>query len=338
MVLNLFYEEPEDDRWLSFDRYPRRIIRRLVRGSPQPGGQRRVFINLCLGLDRIGVHYRVNDYRFARRNPEALACIIGKPCVLDAMPWKNPILFGAAIYSHPLDDPQLIDRLPVKQVLVPGPWMAQMCSPWWGQRVTAWPVGIDTNLWQSEIVDEKIYDVLLYDKVRWEHDRFDASLIDPIRSKLRLAGRSVVEMRYGYYRDLDFRSLLKKSRSMVFLCEHETQGIAYQQALSCGVPIFAWDRGGFWKDPAYYPQKVKFEGVTSVPYWDDRCGRRFANTAEFEAGWDDFWDGVQTRAFAPRAYILENLTLEKCARDYVGFARRLGADVPAQRRQSYDTL
>jgi glycosyltransferase involved in cell wall biosynthesis len=40
---------------------------------------------------------------------------------------------------------------------------------------------------------------------------------------------------------------------MVFLCEHETQGFAYQQALSCGVPIIAWDRGGLLQDPKLLP-------------------------------------------------------------------------------------
>ena len=43
---------------------------------------------------------------------------------------------------------------------------------------------------------------------------------------------------------------------MIFLCEHETQGIAYQQALSRNVPILAWDRGGDWQDPTYYPERV----------------------------------------------------------------------------------
>jgi glycosyltransferase involved in cell wall biosynthesis len=73
-------------------------------------------------------------------------------------------------------------------------------------------------------------------------------------------------MRYGYYREGDFLAVLSQCRTMIFLCEHETQGIAYQQALSCNVPILAWDRGGPWQDPAYFPDKVVFEPVTSVPY------------------------------------------------------------------------
>nr|MBA3403967.1 glycosyltransferase family 1 protein [Gemmatimonadaceae bacterium] len=59
--LKLFYAEPEFDRWFPFDRYPRRAIRRLVRGAPQIGGVQRWFVNLCLGLDELGVAYDVND-------------------------------------------------------------------------------------------------------------------------------------------------------------------------------------------------------------------------------------------------------------------------------------
>src|SRR5438309_1531345 len=79
----------------------------------------------------------------------------------------------------------------------------------------------------------------------------------------------------------EFHAALEQCRTMRLLCEHETQGIAYQQALSCNVPILAWERSGYWQDPAYYPDKVKFAPVTSVPYWDDRCGRTFKNAGEF---------------------------------------------------------
>ena len=326
MILNLFYEEPDGDRWLPLDRHPRRLLRRLLRGVPQVGGQKRVFLNLCAGLDRIGVLYRANDYHHARNNPAELACIIGKPHLLDKVEWKSPILFGAAVYSHSCDDPNLLRRLPVKKVLVPGPWMKRMCEPDWGEAVEAWPVGIDTQRWRPAGDSMKTTDVLLYDKVRWEHDRYADSLIDPIRAFLRKRGHTVAEIRYGFYRERDFQRALAQCRTMIFLCEHETQGIAYQQALSCGVPILAWDRGGFWQDPAYYPHRVEFAPVSSVPYWDERCGRKFASIGAFEAAWQEFWQAHRAHRFDPRSYILENLTLEKCAHQYVHHVRALSDD------------
>lgn len=319
----MYYQEPDPDRWLPFDRYPRAAVRRIVRGRPRPGGQKRVFLNLCAGLDRIGVRYRVNDFAYARRHPGELVCIIGKPHVLDLIEWRNPILFGASGYSHPIDDPGLFQRRPVRHVLVPGEWMRRMCEPFWGERVSAWPVGIDTDTWAPGNALTKDVDVLLYDKVLWEHESLKRTLIDPIRRFLEARGISLRALRYGGYREEEFRTELSRCRAMIFLCEHETQGIAYQQALSCGVPIFAWDPGGFWRDPSYYPDKVQFGPVSSVPYWDERCGSKFDGVEAFERNWAEFWECVQASRFSPREYILENLTLEKCARGYVRIAESL---------------
>ena len=135
-VPNILYEEPDGDRWLPFDRYPRRLVRNLVRGPTKPSGQMRVFLNLCAGLDKLGLAYRHNDYRHLRGNPEELACVIGKPCVLDKMVRGNPILFGASVFSHPIEDPNLLKRLPVKLVLVPGEWMRRMFEPYYDKKVS----------------------------------------------------------------------------------------------------------------------------------------------------------------------------------------------------------
>jgi glycosyltransferase involved in cell wall biosynthesis len=353
MFLNLFYEEPESDRWLPFDRYPRKLIRRMVRGKPRVGGQQRVFLNLCAGLNKLGVKYRINDYRHIKRNPEELACIIGKPHVLNKIRWENPILFGAAVYSHPLADPDLLKRLPIRKVLVPGEWMRKMFEPYYGDAVVAWPVGIDAEKWKPrgemlktetlkseihkskieirkaesrndsdwETTDHKTTDFLIYDKVRWEHQRFEVELIRPIRDELKKHGLSFCEIRYGFYEEEKFERQLHRCKAMIFLCEHETQGIAYQQALACGVPILAWDRGGYWQDPEFYPHKVKFHPVSSVPYWNEHCGMKIENFSQFISRLDEFWRKVQAGTFHPRDYVLENLTLEKCAKDYLRLAR-----------------
>jgi glycosyltransferase involved in cell wall biosynthesis len=317
MALNLFYGEPDPDRWLPFDRYPRRLVRRIVRGPRVIGGMERVFLNFVAGLREIGAAYRLNDYRYIREHPDALACIFGKPFVLDLIDWQNPIVFGAAAYSHPVQDPNLLDRRDIRKVIVLGEWQRDMYAQYWGGMVVDWATGIDSETWAPAPDDEKDTDVLLYDKVRWRHDEYDVSLIQPVRKHLESRGRTVREIRYGYYREADFHRLLRRCRTMVFLCEHETQGIAYQQALSCNVPIFAWDRGGPWQDPAFYPHLVQYGPVTSVPYWDEKCGARFRGASEFISGWDAFWSGASARLFAPREFVVSNLSLEKGARDFL---------------------
>ena len=324
-TLNLFYENPDPDRWLPFDRFARRIVRRLMRGPAAIGGQHRVFLNLCKGLDLLGIPYRVNDYRYARSHPQEAVGIVGKPHVLDATEWRNPILFGAAVFSHPLHDPDLLTRRPVKRILVPGEWLRRMWEPAFGEQVVSWPVGIDTAAWTpaTRLPPGERNEVLLYDKIRWEHARHEASLIGPVRDALKEIGLATSEIRYGFYKEADFRARLDRCKAMVFLCEHETQGLAYQQALACGVPVLAWDDEGVWRDPEFYPDRVRYGPISSVPYWDDRCGVKFKFAEDFGSRLEEFLGRLDRNEFAPRDYILENLTLEQCALRYVEHYRQV---------------
>ena len=275
MPLNLFYEEPESDRWIKGDRYPRRFLRKLLRPRSWVSGHQRVFYNLVAGLKRIGQSYRINDYRYAQLHPDEVACIIGKPFILEKQQWKNPILFGASIFSHPCEQPQNFSKYPIERILLPGAWMADMWSSYFPGRIHVWPVGIDTQFWSPNPDVEKDIDLLIYDKIRWNYAEHKDTLLEPIRACLDDLGYRHHSIRYGTYDWSEYQSLLSRSKAMIFCCEHETQGIAYQEALACDIPILAWDRGGHWQDPSFYPHRVQYGPVTSVPYWDERCGDTF---------------------------------------------------------------
>ncbi len=317
IVLNLFYEEPDHDRWIKYDRYPRKLIRRLLRGTPQPGGQMMVALELMRGLDLLKIPYRFNDYKYAKRNPTELIGVIGKSHLLDEKKFKNPILFGASIFSHPLEAPNLLQEHPnIKQILVPGEWMKKMFEPNYGDLVKVWPVGIDTKKWSPSIKKDLKYAFLIYDKIRWNHDSFEKDLIKPIKSILDKNKLTHTEILYGNY---DHEELLEKlaiSRAVIFLCEHETQGLAYQQILSTNTPILAYDQQEFWLDPEYFPNRVKYGPVSAVPYWDEVCGLTFKSIHQFGDILNKFQQKINEQEFYPRKYILTNLSLEKCALAY----------------------
>lgn len=318
--LNIFYQEPDPDRWVIYDHYPRKFIRRIFRGKHKPGGVMMVALQLMKGLDKIGVPYRFNDFSYIKKHPEEIACIIGKPHVLEKFKWKNPIIFGAGIFSHPIDCPNLLKLYPsIKKIIVPGKWMKQAFDPFFGKdKVVSWPVGIDTEHWNPTIKSSKLStDFLIYDKVRWLHDEFEKSLIEPIKTKLSSKGLSFETIRYGHYDHGELKDKLSRCKAVIFLCEHETQGLAYQQILSTGTPVLAWDRGGFWQDPSYFPNKVKFGPVSAVPYWNDECGLKFESIEFFEVTLDAFIKKNKANYFAPRSFILHNLTLEICAKKYL---------------------
>lgn len=291
------------------------MIRNIIRGKQRPGGVMIIAINLMKGLDKIGVPYRFNDYNYIDKHPEEIACIIGKPQVLFDRKWKNPVLFGAGIYSHPVDCPDLFERYPnVKRLLVPGEWMRKMFEPFYGDKVLAWPVGTDTDYWKPAAAN-KIYDFLIYDKLNIDRDNQLVNVLEPILKIITNNNLTYRTIRYGTYRPMQLKAMLDTSKAAIFLSESESQGLAYQQTLSVNVPILTWDSTGYWQDPCYYPHKVKYQPVSSVPYWDKRCGIKFKDIDEFEAQLTIFLNNINL--FKPRDYILENLTLEKCAEQYL---------------------
>lgn len=316
--LFLFYEEPDPDRWLPGDRYPRRLIRRIVRGPSQPGGVMRWFLNLRTGLDRLGVSYRLNDYRGLRRTPGAWAHVVGKPHVVEKIPAGHPIVYGPGVGSHPFEN-DFWSRADIRLLLLSCDWFKAMYDrdlpvP---VKTAVWPAGVETDLWQPPKPPPPANTVLVYDKIRWQRAQLEPTLLHPILEKLRAAGLKVHHLRYGHYREPEYRELLSKVKAMVFLCEHETQGFAYLQALACGVPILAWDRGGEWQDPEYHPHRVRFAPVTSVPYFDERCGLRFSDLEEFHGALPTFLEQVRTDTFRPRDYVLERFDLARQARVYL---------------------
>lgn len=326
-ILNIFYEEPNPDRWLKYDRYPRKIIRRLIRGKTKPGGVMMVALELMKGLDLLKIPYRFNDYAYAKKNHRELVCVIGKPHIIFEKRFKNPILFGAGVFSHPIECPDFFKKYPnVLRMLVPGEWMRKMCEPYYKDKVEAWPVGIDTDKWSINIKKSQLNtDFLIYDKIRWEYPEHQKKLIDPIVQKLENMGLTYDFIRYGTYNHTSLIEKLSNAKAVIFLCEHETQGIAYQQILSTNTPILAWDRGGFWQDPSFYPDLVKYGPVSSVPYWDERCGIKFKDIFEFEQAVSLFLENINT--FSPRNYILNNLSLAISAKKYIDIVKAINENI-----------
>ena len=129
--------------------------------------------------------------------------------------------------------------------------------------------------WPDASRHPKTLDCLIYDKIRWNRDQEVPRVLEPVHRALHQRGLTHGTLQYGAHHLSEFRRELSRARSLIFLCEHETQGLAYQEALAMGVPVLAWDEGDFID-----PHLRKFAAPdlavkTTVPYFDERCGRRF---------------------------------------------------------------
>src|SRR5262249_429032 len=152
------------------------------------------------------------------------------------------------LYDHPLLAPRLMEDPRFKTYLVLAQWTYDMFRPVYGEACICWHAGIDTEMWKDMSAEPKDIDFLIYDKIRWNQDRLAAELLEPARRSLEARGLRTQVVRYKYHDHFTYRRLLARSRAMLFLCEHETQGLAYQEALASNVPVLAWDNG-FWLDP-----------------------------------------------------------------------------------------
>ena len=106
---------------------------------------------------------------------------------------------------------------------------------------------------------------------------------------------------------------------------YEDEERLFKPCIYCGVPVLAWDRGGFWQDPSMYPDRVKFAPVTSVPYFDERCGRRFLDTTAFHEVWPNFLSELNAGRYHPRDYVTAHFDLAGQARAYVELCRSVVA-------------
>ena len=314
--LCLYYiREPEKDRWIFGDRYPRSLIRRIIRGKPRAGGIDKVFINLCLGLEKLGIPYEVNLPFQKLRDSDKVAILGRGTSCLKGYNKPNPIVAGIGLMTHPSEWPDLCKEYPVVRYLQHSDWANEVYKPYFGDACTIWPVGINTDAWQP-VTKEKSVDFLIYNKIRWECDELNDKLVTPIKELLTQKEISFEELKYGYYKPEDYKKALSRSRAMIFLCEHESQGIAYQECLSSDIPILAWDSQECL-DPKRFTWGMPYIKATSVPYWDNRCGVKFKDISEFPTKLEEFLDKLNSQKLAPRDYILDNLTLEKCAKHFV---------------------
>jgi glycosyltransferase involved in cell wall biosynthesis len=312
----LFYKEYEADKFFKYDRYLKRILRPLYNFTHRR--QKKTGFAVSFDLLRralINADYdvRVNDYATAAANPNYPVGLVGFPVLLENWSLPNPAILGPSLFDHPLLAPKLFDDHRFRKYVTLGAWTKDLYEPVYGTRCFSWFAGIDLEEWPDLSTNPKSIDFIVYDKVRWDHAEFQYSLIDPILGKLEQEGLSYKVMRYKMHDHQTFRETLAEAKGMVFLCEHETQGLAYQEALASNVPILAWDRG-FWADPLWKRFSKAAPWASSVPFFSPDCGETFTDVASFDQALETFMK--RREQYEPRLYVKKSLSFEESAKIY----------------------
>ncbi|WP_394772386.1 glycosyltransferase [Mucilaginibacter sp.] len=312
-MIHLYYQKPPlRFKYIPGDRYIFRVLRNLVKGK-KISGLDKVFINLCKGFDELSVDYTVNfPYHKIKPGEPVITLGLGQ-FALKGYKQPNPVIAGIGLMTHPCQWPTLPQEYPVTKYLQHSKWTMDIYVPYFGNETCdLWPSGIDTGHWSPVENVEKKIDFLVYSKFLFDKEKNGAELKRPILNKLDKLGYSYREIVYGSYIETEYHDLLQQCKAMIFLCEHESQGFACCEAMAMNVPVFAWDQG-FWLDPNRFEWNNPVVPATSVPFFDERCGMTFKNFEVFEETVTSFYNKVKNGDFAPRDYVLQNLTLKKSA-------------------------
>ena len=262
--------------------------------SGRMGGPEKLVKNLKSSLSDQKIAYTVNDDSYDKNiliqydaighsrheKLEHNSCFIG-PQVWPFDPYGKFLIKNTQFYN---------------KIIVPSKWVKDLLVNKFScpaDKIAIWAVGIE-ELYSNR---DTTYDCLIYFKRRSNGE------LEKVKSFLSKHNLKYRMIEYGGYDENDFRDLARQARFCFLLNGTESQGIAVQEMMSLGVPLFVWDlktwedQGSEWSVPA-----------TSVPYWDDRCGERFYDIDDMQETFDNFYDRIES--YKPQNFVKDTLSYE----------------------------
>ena len=180
------------------------------------------------------------------------------------------------------------------------------------------PYSVDTSTFKPlEISLEKEYDCILYIKRR------SNELVNYTVSMLNQKGLKYKIFRYGSYNEEEYKDSLQKTKFMLSLDAHESQGFALEEAMSSGVSLLVMDATTMYDEmdngvnATYAHLRPKKLAATSVPYWSDECGIKITEQSELSEAIDKMLNTYDS--FTPRDYIVRTLSDEVCMRKILDY-------------------
>jgi len=238
----------------------------------------------------------------------------------DSVPEKTKIMFGPGlgfVFAYPEHSIFYYNYIGKAAFNLLSTWNINVQNEFIkGPRISfvACPFPIDTKTFKPSLVPiEKDIDVLIYFKER------DDKILDNMRDILSSCPISIQCIKYGHYKESEYINLLNRSKIVLWLGCHESQGFAFQECLSMNVPILCYDVQSMYEEfgsnghkhfchQEHRAKKNLF--ATSATSWSKKCGEKTHNINEIPELIIKMLDSLDS--YKPREFVLENLSSEAC--------------------------
>ena len=253
-------------------------------------GPMKVIQSLCQSLDDLGVKYATNEevYKhnfFLHWDPYHVE-------VYKNIKNKESLLVGPQMWPFA---PEFKELTEYGKLVAPSWWVENKLKKYFDvTKCLVWPVAI----YEPDIqYSETTIDCLIYHKNRSQED------LDYVKELLDRRRLTYTQLQYGSYTQDNFRQALSSCKFCVIIDNTESQGIAIEEMMAAGKPLFVWDT------PVWDHMGQEYAvPASSVPYWSYECGEKTADKDALDLSLDHFLSRLTT--YTPRAYVDRELSPE----------------------------
>lgn len=118
---------------------------------------------------------------------------------------------------------------------------------------------------------------------------------------------------YGEYEEDDYLNYIQEAEFGIWVGSHESQGFAFEEAMSCNCPLFVYDVKSL-KDECFNNTRFPWGHLqgdypaTTASYFNRTCGVIVKEAEDISQGFDLFYSN--RNLYKPREYVLNHLTAQ----------------------------
>ena len=271
--------------------------------------------SLLRGLKLNKFFFHFNDYKI--NNYDICWVLSGVKTLKYALNIRDNYKFlvvGPNVVNMPNDANNIFIDNRINLILVPSKWIKCAYARYVKQKkIACWYSGVNEKFFSNNITKKKKKKVLIYFKT------LNYILLEKIKVLLNKKNIDIIIIKYGNYKEVEFKKALSIVDFAIFISQSESQGIALAESWSMNVPTFVW------KIKISKINNVKYQYTSAAPYLSSETGYFFSNIKQLEKIIKNYYKNKFE--FKPRLWILNNMTDKQSVKNILSILTKLNKDI-----------